>query len=210
MWSSAIGSVDRVLKRGFDVLVSSIALFCLWPILLFIGFLIRFEDGGAAFFRQERVGLGGRRFQIWKFRTMATDAEASGRSITVGRDPRITRVGRFLRATKLDEIPQLINVWQGDMSFVGPRPEVPRYVALYPPDVAQEILSVRPGITDPASLEFRNEARLLGETPEPERFYIETVMPKKLELALRYVRQRSFLGDLSLIFRTIWAVLPWR
>jgi lipopolysaccharide/colanic/teichoic acid biosynthesis glycosyltransferase len=159
------------------------------------------------FFRQERVGLAGRIFRIHKFRTMVTDAEKKGLQITVGADSRVTRVGQWLRKYKLDELPQLMDVWLGHMSLVGPRPEVPRYVACYPADVRQVVLSVRPGITDKASIEFKDENLILGKAADPNQAYIQEVLPIKLRYYVEYVETRTLLGDLGLIFRTIQALI---
>ena len=195
-----------IAKRAFDVLLSGLGLLLLSPLLIAIAIWVKFDSPGAVMFRQERVGCHGRPFLIHKFRTMAADAPARGPQITVGADARITRAGRFLRASKLDELPQLWDVWRGAMSLVGPRPEVPRYVALYPTALREIVLSVRPGITDIASLEYRDEARLLAEAVDPERCYVELVLPAKLRLSARYVQTRSFAGDLALVWRTVLAV----
>ena len=195
-----------IAKRAFDVLLSGLGLLLLSPLLIAIAIWVKFDSPGAVMFCQERVGRHGRPFLIHKFRTMAADAPARGPQITVGADARITRAGRFLRASKLDELPQLWDVWRGAMSLVGPRPEVPRYVALYPAALREIVLSVRPGITDIASLEYRDEARLLAEAVDPERCYVELVLPAKLRLSARYVQTRSFAGDLALVWRTVLAV----
>ena len=193
-------------KRAFDLLLSGLGLLLLSPLLIAIALWIKLDSPGAVMFRQERVGRRGRRFLIHKFRTMTADAPERGPQITVGADARITRAGRFLRASKLDELPQLWDVLRGVMSLVGPRPEVPRYVAMYPADLREIVLSVRPGITDTASLEYRDEARLLAEAADPERCYVEQVLPAKLALSARYVQTRSFVGDLALIWRTVLAI----
>ena len=193
-------------KRVFDLLVSGLGLLLLAPVLIGIALWIKLDSPGAVMFRQERVGRHGRLFLIHKFRTMAADTPERGLQITVGADARITRAGRWLRATKLDELPQLWDVLRGAMSLVGPRPEVPRYVALYPSDLRQVVLSVRPGITDLASIEYRDEGRLLAEATDPERCYVEQILPAKLALASRYVLTRSFSGDLRLILRTLKAI----
>ena len=196
-----------MLKRAFDVLVSGIALVLFAPILLAIGFAIKLDSRGPAFFRQERVGQFDRPFRIHKFRTMAVDAHARGPELTVGDDARITRVGGFLRRHKLDELPQLIDVLMGNMSIVGPRPEVPRYVALYSADDRNLILSVRPGITDRASVEFKDESAVLGAAPDPEATYCTDILPRKLAYYRAYVRERSFVGDIKVIFATLKALL---
>lgn len=189
-------------KRAFDLVVSTVALLLLAPPLVFIGLLVRLTSPGPALFRQQRVGRGGRLFRIWKFRSMVVDAAACDRAITAAGDARVTRLGRFLRHTKLDELPQLVNVWLGDMSLVGPRPEVPRYLACYTPD-DEVVLSVRPGITDPASICFRDEERLLASFSDPERAYVEVILPAKLAMARDYIGRQSFTGDLKLIFQTL-------
>ena len=193
-------------KRLFDVLAAAGGLLLLAPVLLAIALWIRLDSPGPALFRQRRVGRHGRLFDIYKFRTMA-DRPDDGRQLTVGRDPRITRAGRFLRRTKLDELPQLLNVLEGTMSLVGPRPEVPRYVDRYPPAVRQTVLSVAPGITDLAAILFKDENDILGRAPDPERAYVETILPVKLEYYQRYVRERSFWLDLRILFRTLAALL---
>jgi lipopolysaccharide/colanic/teichoic acid biosynthesis glycosyltransferase len=193
-------------KRLFDVLAAACGLLLLAPVLLAIALWIRLDSPGPALFRQRRVGRHGRLFDIYKFRTMA-DGPDDGRQLTVGRDPRITRAGRFLRRTKLDELPQLLNVLEGTMSLVGPRPEVPRYVDRYPPAVRQTVLSVAPGITDLAAILFKDENDILGRAQDPERAYVETILPVKLEYYQRYVRERSFWLDLRILFRTLAAIL---
>jgi lipopolysaccharide/colanic/teichoic acid biosynthesis glycosyltransferase len=158
------------------------------------------------FVRQERVGMGGKGFRIHKFRTMVTDAEQRGLQITVGTDARVTRVGRWFRKYKLDELPQLLDVWLGHMSLVGPRPEVPQYVAYYPAAVRDLVLSVRPGITDKASIEFKDENLILGRAADPNRAYVEEVLPIKLAYYQEYVNSRSFFGDIVLILKTLSAL----
>ena len=190
-------------KRLFDVVASAIGLLLLAPVLLVLALVIKLETPGPVFFRQERVGRFGKSFRIHKFRTMVTDAERKGLQITVGSDARVTRVGVPLRKYKLDELPQLIDVFVGHMSLVGPRPEVPRYVACYPKDVRDIVLSVRPGITDWASIEFKDENEILGRATDPHQAYIEEVLPIKLGYYVTYVKERSFLGDLRVIFATI-------
>jgi len=191
-------------KRLFDILASGLGLLLLLPLLLAVALWIKLDSPGPVFFRQERVGRFGRHFWIHKFRSMRVDN--AGLQITVGADPRITRSGRFLRASKIDELPQLWDVLRGAMSLVGPRPEVPRYVALYPAELRDIVLSVRPGITDPASLQFRHESEVLAQAADPEREYVEVVMPAKLALARRYVEQASLWGDLRLILSTLAAL----
>lgn len=189
-------------KRAFDIFFSAGALLVLTPLLLTVALWVRLDSAGPVFFRQCRVGMLGREFLIFKFRTMRIEAQAQGLQLTVGDDARITRSGAFLRKYKIDEFPQFINVLLGDMSVVGPRPEVPRYVALYPRDTRAVVLSVRPGITDLASIEYRDENDLLGRSADPERTYVNEVMPAKLAYCERYVRERSFIGDLTIIKRS--------
>lgn len=195
-----------VLKRLMDIVISGCALLVLWPLLLLIALAIKLDDPGPVFYRQVRVGRGGREFRIFKFRTMVVDADKKGLAITVGCDSRITRVGAFLRKTKLDELAQLLNVLAGEMSFVGPRPEVPKYVGLYTP-YQRQVLLVRPGITDYASIAYRNENDLLEGAQDPERLYIEEIMPAKIELNMKYLHEISPLADLRLIFSTVAAVI---
>ncbi|MCV2354538.1 sugar transferase [Paucibacter sp. B2R-40] len=194
-------------KRLFDILLSALGLMLLAPLLLTLALWVKLDSPGPVLFRQERVGRHGRLFSIHKIRTMRPDAPSLGPQITIGADPRVTAAGQILRRYKLDELPQLWDVLRGAMSLVGPRPEVPRYVALYPADMAELVLSVRPGITDLASIEYRDESRLLAEAADPERCYTEQVMPAKLALAARYVQTRSFGGDLVLLLQTLKAVV---
>ncbi|MDD7173922.1 MAG: sugar transferase [Clostridiales bacterium] len=189
-----------------DIAISGAALCVLWPVLLLIALAIVIDDPGPVFYRQVRVGRGGKEFRIFKFRTMVVDADKKGLQITVGRDSRITRMGALLRKTKLDELAQLLNVFLGQMSFVGPRPEVPRYVAMYTP-YQRQVLLVRPGITDYASIAYRNENDLLAGAEDPERMYVEEIMPAKLELNMKYLRRVSPLEDIRLILATIAAVI---
>jgi lipopolysaccharide/colanic/teichoic acid biosynthesis glycosyltransferase len=193
-------------KRLFDVVAAGCGLIVLAPVLLAIALWIRLDSPGPAMFRQRRVGRHGRPFDIYKFRTMVIHPD-HGRQLTVGRDPRITRAGRVLRRTKLDELPQLLNVLAGTMSLVGPRPEVPRYVDCYPPAVRQTVLSVAPGITDLAAIRYKDENDILGHALDPEQAYIETILPVKLEYYQRYVRDRSFWLDLSILVRTLGAIV---
>ena len=194
------------LKRLMDVVISGCALLVLWPVLLLIALAIKIDDPGPVFYRQVRVGKGGKAFRIFKFRTMVVDADKKGLQITVGRDSRITRVGALLRKTKLDELAQLLNVFTGEMSFVGPRPEVPKYVDMYTP-YQRQVLLVRPGITDYASIAYRNENDLLEGAEDPERMYIDVIMPDKIELNMKYLREISPIADIRLIFKTIVAVI---
>ena len=196
-----------MLKRLFDVLCSSVGLLLMSPLLLGIALWIKIDSPGPVFFRQQRVGRGGVPFRIHKFRSMFDGAALSGPQITASADPRITRAGHFLRRNKLDELPQLLDVLAGTMSLVGPRPEVPRYVALYPAELRDKVLSVRPGITDPASVEYRSESDLLAAAADPERLYIEQIMPAKLHRAAQYVESMSLLTDVRLIgatLRSLW------
>lgn len=199
-----------MVKRAFDLLFALALLLALLPILLVLALLVAFTSKGGAFFRQLRVGRGGVVFRLLKFRTMRPDSEAQGQLTIGGRDPRITRVGHFLRKSKMDELPQLWNVLVGDMSVVGPRPEVPKYVALYNTD-QRGVLSVRPGITGMASINYINENELLARSADPERAYIEEVMPAKLDLDLSYVKEQSLLLDLRIILATVGRVFGgWR
>lgn len=187
-------------KRLFDLLLSASGLALLAPALLLIALWIRLDSPGPALFRQERVGRAGRLFHIHKFRTMRVDG--AGLGLTVGRDVRITRAGECLRRYKIDELPQLWDVLRGAMSLVGPRPDLPQYVARYPAALRDVVLSARPGITDPASLAFRHEAELLAKAADPEREYVERILPAKLQLSADYVRQASLWTDMRLIGRT--------
>lgn len=196
-----------IVKRLFDIVSSAVSLLLLSPLFLLIAFWVRLDSPGPVYFRQIRVGLNGREFRIHKFRTMRVDAACTRLQVTVGNDARITRAGAFLRRYKLDELPQLLDVLAGDMSIVGPRPEVPRYIAAYPPAIRSKVLSVRPGITDWASVEFRSESSLLADALDPERVYIEEVLPIKQGYYLRYVDEHSFFGDLRIIFATVIAIL---
>jgi lipopolysaccharide/colanic/teichoic acid biosynthesis glycosyltransferase len=190
-------------KRALDLLLAGLGLVVLSPLLAAIALAIRLDSPGPVFYRQERVGRGGARFRIHKFRSMRHEPQGNGPQLTVGGDARITRVGAVLRRTKLDELAQLVDVLQGTMSLVGPRPEVPRYVALYPAALRELVLSVRPGLTDLASIEFRDESALLARAADPEREYVEVVMPRKLQLAAQYVHQASLGRDVSILWRTL-------
>lgn len=195
------------MKRIFDLVGSGIGLLILAPLLIFFAVAIKLDSRGPFFFRQERVGQFGKHFRIHKFRTMVVDAEARGMQITVGADSRVTGVGRLLRKYKLDELPQLIDVFFGQMSLVGPRPEVPHYVDCYPQDLKELVLSVKPGITDRASIEFKDENEILGRAADPHRAYVEEVLPIKLGYYVDYVRSRSLLGDIGIIFSTLVAIV---
>lgn len=199
--------MNKAIKRLFDILLSAAGLVCLSPALIVIAVLIKRDSSGPVFFRQERIGQHGKPFRIHKFRTMTVAQPGSAMQITVGNDARITRVGDVLRHYKIDELPQLIDVLQGTMSLVGPRPEVPKYVALYPEPTKTIVLSVRPGITDLASIEYRSESELLGKSSNPEQTYIEEVMPAKLAYCVQYVQQQSLWLDIQIIVRTFLAIL---
>ncbi len=188
-------------KRLFDLIAAAFGLVLLSPLLLSLALLVRLDSPGPALFRQERVGRYGRPFRIHKFRTMRADA--AGLALTVGADPRITRVGAWLRRSRLDELPQLIDVLQGRMSLVGPRPEVPRYVAHYPPALRERALAVRPGITDPSSLQFLDEARRLAAAADPEQEYVDHILPLKLRLAADYADRATLATDLAVLWRTL-------
>jgi lipopolysaccharide/colanic/teichoic acid biosynthesis glycosyltransferase len=188
-------------QRSFDVLASFLGILILSPIFVIVGACVALQDGGPVFFRSRRVGKGGVLFPILKFRTMIQNADKLGAGITKSQDSRVTPVGRFLRKHKLDELPQLINVLKGEMSFVGARPEDPRYVALYTAE-QRKILAYRPGITSPASLAYRDEEQMLkGENPE--KMYAEDVLPRKLAIDLAYLSRRSFWSDVKVILQTI-------
>jgi lipopolysaccharide/colanic/teichoic acid biosynthesis glycosyltransferase len=192
-------------KRLFDIAVSLFALLLLALPMLAIAAWIRLDSPGPVFFRQQRVGRHGVPFAIHKFRTMRADA--GGLPLTVGADARITRAGRWLRRTRLDELPQLLDVLAGHMSLVGPRPEVPRYVALYPPALRDRALAVRPGITDPASLEHLDEAALLAAAADPEREYVERILPRKVAQAAAYAERATLASDVAVMARTARALL---
>lgn len=195
-----------MVKRSFDIIFSSLGLILFLPLLLIIAFLIKLESQGPIFFRQSRVGKNNKDFKIFKFRTMFIGSDKKG-LLTVGnRDPRVTKVGYFLRKYKLDELPQLINVLLGNMSFVGPRPEVRHYVNFYS-ESDLKILSVKPGITDYASIHFRNEVELLRESENPEKFYIEHILPEKIALNNKYIEQNSLLIDIKIIFKTLLTII---
>ncbi len=194
-----------LLKRTFDLLVSLVSIIVLSPVLLLVALSIKLDNPGPVFYRQQRVGRNGEPFSILKFRTMVVDADRLG-LLTVGRDARITRVGRFLRKTKLDELAQLFNVLIGEMSLVGPRPEVPKYVAMYS-EAQRAVLALKPGITDLASIRYRDENALLGRSADPERTYIDEVMPAKLAINLDYLAHFSFWGDIRLLWGTVCALL---
>lgn len=191
-----------MIKRAFDLLVATILLIFLAPLFLLFIIIIRVGSNGPAFYLQTRVGLHGKDFKIFKFRTMYTGSDKKGLLTVGGKDQRITPAGVFLRKYKLDELPQLINVFIGDMSLVGPRPEVRKYVDLYK-DEQLRVLDVKPGITDYASIEYSNENELLAGTDDPEKEYINTIMPSKLKLNLKYIAEKSLITDLKIILRTL-------
>ena len=193
------------LKRIFDVVAAGTGLVVSAPVMAAAAVAIRADTPGPIIYRQERVGLNGVPFQIHKFRTLRTGA--SGLMISPSHDPRITRVGRVLRRTKVDELPQLFDVLMGRMSMVGPRPEVPQYVALWPADAREAILSVRPGITDRASIALRNEAIELAQAADPAEHYVSSLLPRKVAMYVTYVRTRSFVGDLTILAETAAAVV---
>jgi lipopolysaccharide/colanic/teichoic acid biosynthesis glycosyltransferase len=194
------------IKRIFDCGVAALGLILLLPLMAVIALLIKLDSPGSVFFAHERVGRHGRKFKVLKFRTMVQDAPKLGGAITARHDPRITRIGRLLRTTKLDELPQLWNVLKGEMSLVGPRPEVERYVQLWEPALREQVLSVRPGITGLTQIRYRHEERLLAQQPDPEKYYREVLLPLKLASDAEYVRRRSLMFDLSLLLRTVIAL----
>ena len=193
----------RISKRLFDLLFSTLGLIFLMPIFLIIGLLIKIEDGGPVLFIQERVGYRGRVFNIYKFRTMRVGAEKMGLQITVDGDKRITKIGKILRKYKIDELLQLFNVIKGDMSLVGPRPEVPYYVCLYN-DKQRKVLEIMPGITDLASILFKNEGEILSRSQDPEFEYINNIMDQKVQLNLAYAEKSNYLKDFMLVIKTVY------
>ena len=194
------------MKRLFDILVSGIGLICLSPLLLIVAIWIKLDSPGPVFYRQVRVGRYNKDFRIFKFRSMRIGSD-KGSLVTIGgRDPRITRSGYFIRKFKIDELPQLINVLIGDMSLVGPRPEVRHYVNYWTPE-QMHVLDVRPGITDPASIKYRNENELLAQAEDPEKYYIEVIMQEKIKLYLEYAEKSSFWYDIKLIIQTFWVII---
>lgn len=193
-------------KRLFDFCCALVGLALVCPLFLVLAVWIKLDSSGPVFFRQQRIGKGGRVFYMFKFRTMVVDAERLGKQITVANDRRITRCGAFLRAYKLDELPQLINVLKGEMSLVGPRPEVPAYVKLYD-ERQRQVFTVPPGLTDEASIKYRNENQLLQAAQDAERTYIEEIMPDKLRINLHYLESASLAKDLGIIVKTLYAVV---
>lgn len=194
------------MKRIFDIVTSGLGLVVLSPLFLFLALWIKYDSRGPVFYRQVRVGRNNKDFRLYKFRSMRSGAERQGLITIGGRDPRVTRAGYYIRKYKLDELPQLINVFVGDMSIVGPRPEVRRYVDLYTPEQMQ-VLTVRPGITDMASIRYRNENELLEQAEDPEKYYREVVMPDKLKINREYIERASFWFDIRLIFCTLQAII---
>lgn len=192
----------KLSKRLFDLSCSSLAIIFLLPILILVYLLIIIEDGGRAIFVQERVGYRGRKFRLYKFRTMHVNAEKKGGLLTIGKDPRITKFGAFLRKYKIDELPQLFNVIKGDMSLVGPRPEVEKYVNLYSED-QKRILELYPGITDMASIKYIDESEILSKSNDPEMFYVKFIMNNKIELNMEYINRMSLPYDILIIIKTI-------
>ncbi|MBQ6047335.1 MAG: sugar transferase [Bacteroidales bacterium] len=194
------------MKRLFDIVASGLGLIFLSPLFLVLAVWIKLDSPGPVFYRQVRVGRHNRDFRIFKFRSMRVGAD-KGSLVTIGgHDPRITRSGYFIRKFKLDEFPQLINVFRGEMSLVGPRPEVRHYVDYWTPE-QMHVLDVRPGITDPASIKYRNENELMEKAEDPERYYIEVIMQEKIKLYLEYVNHHTFWGDIGLIFQTLWSIV---
>lgn len=197
------------MKRLFDIVASGLGLIVLSPLFLILAIWIKLDSKGPVFYRQVRVGRNNKDFRIFKFRSMRMGSD-KGSLVTIGgRDPRITRSGYFIRKFKFDELPQLINVFVGDMSLVGPRPEVRHYVDYWTPE-QMHVLDVCPGITDPASIKFRNENELMEQAKDPEKYYIEVIMQEKLKLYLEYVANHSFWGDIGLIFKTFWVIVKER
>lgn len=190
------------MKRLFDITASFFGILILSPLLIFIGLWVGLSSKGGVFYKQIRVGKNNKDFKLYKFRSMRVNSDKQG-LLTVGsKDSRITKAGYFIRKYKIDELPQLINVLKGDMSFVGPRPEVRRYVDLYSEE-QMKVLSVRPGITDPASIKYRNENDLLSSASNPEQYYIQHIMPDKLKINIDYINTRTFFKDIKIIFQTI-------
>ena len=195
-----------MLKRIFDFVFSFLGLVMVLPIFIIISILIEITSKGGVFYRQIRVGKNNKDFKIFKFRIMHVNADLLGLLTVGGRDPRITKIGYYLRKYKIDELPQLINVLNGDMSFVGPRPEVRKYVNLYS-EKHLKVLNVKPGITDVASIKFRNENEILAHQEEPNQYYIDVIMPTKIEINLEYIKERSFLKDVGVILKTFKVIL---
>jgi lipopolysaccharide/colanic/teichoic acid biosynthesis glycosyltransferase len=194
------------MKRAFDFIAAVIGFVILLPLFVILWLWVVFDSPGGGFYRQVRVGKSGKDFGLWKFRTMHVNADKKGLLTVGGRDPRVTKAGYYLRKYKLDELPQLINVLVGDMSLVGPRPEVRKYVSMYTKDQLS-VLDVRPGITDYASIEYMDENELLAKSDHPEETYIKEIMPAKLRLNVKYIQERSFVGDVGIIIRTVSKIL---
>ncbi len=194
------------MTRFLDIILSFIGLVILLPLLLIIALIIKIDSEGRVFYRQVRVGKGNKDFRIYKFRTMHVNADKQGLITVGGRDPRITKAGYYLRKYKLDELPQLINVLKGEMSFVGPRPEVRKYVDLYTEE-QRMVLSVKPGITDLASIKFRNENEILEQQDDPDKYYTESIMPQKIEINMKYIKQKSVKMYFQIIFKTIKSIV---
>ena len=192
-------------KRIFDIIFSAAGLLILLPVFIIVAIVIKLDSKGPVFYKQSRVGKNNKDFSLYKFRTMNPDSDKKGLLTVGGRDPRITRSGYYLRKFKLDELPQLINVLIGEMSFVGPRPEVRKYVDIYTEE-QRKVLDVSPGITDVASIKYKNENELLEKADDPEKYYIEIIMPDKIDLNLEYINQRSVFKDLKVILKTLTAV----
>lgn len=201
-------TISDTTKRAIDIVASAILLVLLSPLFVLLALLIRHGSKGPVFFRQERVGRASHRFRILKFRTMHTGADKQGPLITSSDDTRVTPIGRVLRSTKLDELPQLVNVLRGDMSLVGPRPQVPRFVDQFPPHLRDIILAVRPGVTGPTQIQFRHEENLLQGLADRERYYIEELLPIKCRMDVEYVQRRSLWYDLRVLHNTAWTSLP--
>lgn len=197
------------MKRAFDIIASGLGLIVLSPLFIILAIWIKLDSKGPVFYRQVRVGYKNKDFRIFKFRSMRVGSD-KGSLVTIGgRDPRVTKSGYWIRKFKLDELPQLINVFIGDMSLVGPRPEVRHYVDYWTPE-QMHVLDVRPGITDPASIKFRNENELMEQAEDPEKYYIEVIMQEKIKLYLEYVDNHTFWGDIGLIFKTFWTIVKER
>ncbi len=192
-----------MLKRLFDIIFSFLGLILAWPLLILFAILIKRESSGPAFYRGQRVGKDGKIFRIFKFRSMVLEAEKLGGPSTSADDPRLLKIGKFLKKHNLDELPQLLNILKGEMSFVGPRPDVPSEVETYPSDARKIILSVKPGLTDLATLEDLHEGEILKGSTDPHQTYVEIIKPRKLELAVEYVKKRSFWLDAKIILKTI-------
>jgi lipopolysaccharide/colanic/teichoic acid biosynthesis glycosyltransferase len=192
-------------KRIFDLVLATLGILLIWPLLLLVALAVKCNDRGPVFFRQERVGEGGKRFRIWKFRTMRSASQGNGNPLTVGQDPRVTAVGYWLRRSKLDELPQLLNVIRGEMSFVGPRPELPYFVDRYTAE-QRRVLQLRPGVTSLASIKFRNEDDILGHVEDPERFFMEKIVPERARTDLEYAARATMLSDLVVMAKTVFSL----